>query len=94
LGPGLDVMLTLTGIEEMEDYEPYTPDIDIESRISRMEEYNSNDDGAEIDEQELFNVEYIANKQFNVKIGQYEFLINALLSKLNYETLEITQEMI
>ena len=37
LGPGSDAMLTLIGIEELEDYVPYTLDIVIESRVSRME---------------------------------------------------------
>jgi len=46
-GSSSDVELTHTGIEELENYVASKLDIGIESRTSRMEDYNSNSDAAE-----------------------------------------------
>jgi len=74
-----EVKLTLTVIKDIEDYVPYTADIDIDGRIGILKE--SSDDAEVTDtegddnEEEPFNVEYIIKKQFNAKEGQYEFLV-------------------
>lgn len=71
---GSDAKLLMDNIEELKEYVPFTPDIDIESRLST--ECNEDSvEAVEFEEEEPFNVESIVKKKFNTKLGQYEFLV-------------------
>ena len=76
-GTGSDVKLLIDNIEELHEYVPFTPDINIESRVDADIEKNDEDnmEAAETEEEEPFNVDNIVKKQFNSKLGQYEFLV-------------------
>ena len=66
----------MDNIEELQEYVPFTPDIDIKSRLSaEFDEGTMHMDADESEEEEPFNVECIVKKQFNSKLGQYEFLV-------------------
>ena len=55
---------------------PFTPDIDVESRLSaEFDEGSYSVEAVESEEEEPFNVESIVKKHFNSKLGQYEFLV-------------------
>ena len=73
---GSDAKLLMDNIEELQEYVPFTPDIDIKSRLSaEFDEGSMHMDADESEEEEPFNVECIVKKQFNSKLGQYEFLV-------------------
>lgn len=72
---GCDVKLMIDNIEELQEYTPFTPDIDIKSRLQAEIEDDVEVDETDSEEEEPFNVESIVKKQFNSKLGQYEFLV-------------------
>jgi len=76
-GNGSDIKLLVDNIEELQEYVPFTPDVNIESRLDAGNGNNGEDnlDAVETEEEEPFNVESIVKKQFNSKLGQYEFLV-------------------
>ena len=76
-GKGSDVKLSIDDIEELQEYVPFTPDINVESRLdAALNEENDEDNVEAVEtEEEPFNVESIVKKQFNSKVGQYEFLV-------------------
>ena len=65
-----------TYVEELQEYVPFTPGINIESRLDH-ENDKCDEDNVDVgnEEEEPFNVESIVRKQFNSKLGQYEFLV-------------------
>lgn len=73
---GSDVKLLVEEIKELQEHVPFTPDINIESRLDTESNKNNEDvEVVETEEEEPFNVESIVKKQFNSKVGQYEFLV-------------------
>ena len=67
------VKLQYTDIEELQEYLPFSLNVNINSHIKRF----SPDETFEstCSESEEYIVEQILKKQFNSKLGQYEFLV-------------------
>ena len=66
------VKLQYTDIEELQDYLPFSLDVNIDSRIEQFTPDETFESPCKSDE---FIVEQILKKQFNSKLGQYEFLV-------------------
>ena len=69
-----DVTLITDDIEELNGYVPFSMDVDIDSRLTSLE-VSSKEINTTEDEEEPFNVESIVRKQFNAKMGRFEFLV-------------------
>ena len=69
-----DVTLITDNIEELNGYVPFSMDVDIDSRLTSLE-VSSKEINTTEDEEEPFNVESIVRKQFNAKMGRFEFLV-------------------
>ena len=69
------VTLITDEIEGLNGWVPFSMEVDINSRLTSLEisteEINTND----YEDEEPFNVESIVKKQFNAKMGQFEFLV-------------------
>ena len=68
------VMLGTDRLEELESYIPFSNDVNIESRLASLSSTVISNPPPEEDEEEYI-VENIVKKNFNARLGQYEFLV-------------------
>lgn len=72
-----DLTLNTDDIEKLNGYIPFSMNVDIDGRLASLELASTEKQELTTteDEEEPFNVESIVKKQFNSKMGQFEFLV-------------------
>ena len=92
---GGDIKFNYAELESLSEYKPFSDDIDIDARLTTINEsnvaLNMNED--HLSDEDEYIVEKVIKKKFNSRLGQYEFLVKWKDYSAKYNTWELASNI-